>query len=126
MNNRRYAILAQRVAARRKREDESPRLGDEVPGLLSLRLEIAERAGLLVIKHVRHVVVDRAPALFVLCCSDTRCHDGVYDLTATVMGALHARETIFHGDDDCNGSIGRQQGCTCGRVLHFDAVASYA
>lgn len=125
MSYRRHGIAAQRFAERRRSEDEAPRLCDQVPDLLSLRLEVVERAGLLEIRHVRHVVVDRAPALFIVCCNDAQCSDGVHDLTATVMRALRAQLTTFHGDDDCNGSIGLLSS-VCRRVLHFDAMAAYA
>jgi hypothetical protein len=40
------------------------------------------------------------------------------------MHALRARRTTFEGDDDCNGSLGSMQ-AACGRVLHFQAVATY-
>ena len=124
MNRQGGSVQTQRFTERRRREDEAPRLSEQVPGLVSLRLEIEERAGHLAIHHIRHVVVDRAPALFVLRCGDGRCNDGEHDLTATVMQALRARMTTFAGDDECNGSLGSLQ-APCGRVLHFDAVASY-
>jgi hypothetical protein len=123
MNRRRNLVDAQRFAARRQREDEAPRLAEQIPGLVSLRLEIEERSGGLAIKHTRHVMVGGAPALFVVCCGDSRCKEGVHDLTTTIMHALRARMTAFHGDDTCNGSLGPAE--PCGRVLHFDAVAAY-
>lgn len=126
MSYRRDSVIAQRFAERRRSEDAAPRLCDEVPDLLSLRLDIVERAGALEIRHVRHVVVDRAPALFIVCCNDTQCSNGVHDLTETVMRALRARLTTFHGDDDCNGSISGLPPSPCKRVLHLDAVAAYA
>ncbi len=95
-----------------------------MPDLVSLRLEIEERDGQGSVHHVRHVLVDRAPALFVVCCGDGRCSDGEHDLTATVMRALRAHMTTFAGDDDCRGSLGAMQ-APCGRVLHFHAVACY-
>lgn len=123
MTHRRDYIVAQRSAERRRSEDEAPRLCDQVPDLRSLRLDIVERAGPLVIRHIRHVVVAHAPALFIVRCSDTQCNDGSHDLTGMVMRALRARQTTFHGDDACNGSTGL---LPCRRVLHFDAVATYA
>jgi hypothetical protein len=73
-------------------------------------------------RHVRHVVVGRAPALFTIVCSDPNCLDGGHDVTVPVMRALSLRETVFEGEDRCQGSLGSS---FCTRVLHFDAVASY-
>ena len=93
-----------------------------MPGLVNLRLEIEERFGVSATKHVRHVLIDRAPALFLVPCGDPRCADGEHDLTTTVMRALRARETSFQGSDDCSGSVGPS---ACPRVIHFEAVAEY-
>jgi hypothetical protein len=122
--NRRNGFAAQRFAERRKREDEAPRLHDQVPDLASLRLEIEEHCGVTGTqpKHIRRFVVDRAPALFVVKCGDPRCVDGDHDLTTTVMRALRSRETSFQGSDSCTGAVGPS---ACARVLHFDAVAEY-
>ena len=124
--SRRQSEGAQRFAERRKREDESPRLAAEVPHLQSLALEIEERIeGNPVAEptHVRRVVVQHAPALFVVPCGDARCRDGGHDVTHTVMRALRAGETRFEGQDICTGSVGAGQ---CSRVLHFIANATYA
>ncbi len=125
MNYRKHGAAAARFAERRRREDDAPRLSDEVPDLRSLRLEIEERSGVAGTqpKHIRRFVVDRAPALFLVPCGDPRCVDGEHDLTATVMRALRARQTSFQGTDECTGSVGLG---ACGRVLHFDAIAEYA
>jgi hypothetical protein len=123
--NRRQSEGALRFAERRKREDEAPRLSAEVPGLQSLALEIEERTeGGPVAEptHVRRVVVEHAPALFVLSCGEVRCKDGGHDVTYTIMRALRAGETRFEGQDVCNGSVGTGQ---CSRVLRFVAVATY-
>jgi hypothetical protein len=122
MMRRRNTEAAMRFAERRRREQDAPRLADQVPGLLSLELVIDERSGVTGIKHTRRVVVDRAPALFLLPCGDSRCADGEHDLTTSVMRALRARETSFRGSDECTGSLGP---ANCGRVVHFDAVAQY-
>lgn len=119
---RRNSPAAQRFAERRRREDEAPRLHDQVPSLVSLKLEIEDRSGLTKTKHNRRVIVDRAPALFLIPCADPRCADGEHDLTQSVMRALRARETSFHGEDGCMGSI---RPSNCARVLTFDAVAEY-
>jgi hypothetical protein len=125
-NHRRQTEGAQRFAERRKREDDSPRLTAEIPRLKTLRLEIEERTDSRPVAepmHVRRVVVEHAPALFVLPCGDARCKDGGHDITHGVMRALRAGETRFEGEDACSGSLGTGQ---CSRVLHFIAIATYA
>jgi hypothetical protein len=125
-NKWRQSEGAQRSAERRKREDESPRLIAEVPRLQSLSLEISERSeGSPVAEptHVRRVVVQHAPALFVLPCGDARCKDGDHDVTFAVMKALRAGEKRFEGQDVCTGSVGTSQ---CARVLHFVGIATYS
>jgi hypothetical protein len=122
MNHRKNSEAALRFEERRKREDDAPRLSEKVPGLVSLKLEIEERSGATATKHVRRILIDRAPALFVVPCGDSRCIDGAHDLTHAVMEALRARQTAFQGSDSCAGSLGMG---SCGRVLHFDALAEY-
>jgi hypothetical protein len=122
MMNRRNSAAVQRFADRRRREEDAPRLCDEIPDLVSLRLEIEERSGVTMIKHVRHVVVDRAPSLFVVPCGDPRCTGGGHDITAALMRALRARQTAARGDDECDGSTGASP---CGRAMHFEALARY-
>ena len=72
--------------------------------------------------HIRRIVVERAPALFLLSCQDPRCADGEHDVTTTIMRALRARQTSFGGQDECTGSVGQGY---CSRVMHFDAIAEY-
>ncbi len=122
MNQRRNSAQALRFAERRRREDEAPKLRSKVPTLTSLKLEIEEQNGVGSTRHMRYVVLDRAPALFLVPCGDPRCVDGEHDLTATVMYALGSRKTSFHGDDGCTGSVGSGY---CARVLHFAATAEY-
>lgn len=124
-NNRRYSEAAQRFAERRKREDEAPRLTAEVPQLQSLALEIKERTEsnpVAELAHVRRVVIQYAPALFVVQCGDIRCR-GNHNVTYTIMRALRAGETRFEGQDVCVGCIGTEQ---CSRVLRFVGIATYA
>jgi hypothetical protein len=122
MNYRKNSPAALRFEERRRREDDAPRLSEAVPDLVSLRLEIEERSGATATKHVRRVLIDRAPALFVVPCGDSRCADGSHDLTTAVMRGLRTHETAFHGDDACTGSLGLGN---CTRILHFDALAEY-
>jgi hypothetical protein len=122
MNYRKNSPQALRFAERRKREDEAPRLHDQVPSLKSLLLEIEDRSGVGGTTHTRRVIVDRAPALFLIQCGDPRCLDGEHDLTNSVMHSLRSRQTSFKGEDVCRGSVGPS---ACSRVLHFGAVAEY-
>ena len=122
MNHRRNSPAAQRFEARRRREDEAPRLRDQVPDLVSLQLQVEDRSGITSTKHVRRLVIDSAPALFLVPCADSRCVDGEHDLTQPILRALRERRTTFAGDDECRGNVGN---AACARVLHFDAVAEY-
>jgi hypothetical protein len=124
-NGRRQSEAAQRSDERRLREDEAPRLASQIPDLLSLSLSIEDRSDSSVAqpRHVRHVVVARAPALFLIVCSDPNCKDGGHDVTDSIMRALLRRETAFQGEDKCYGALGPSP---CTRVLHYNAVANYA
>jgi hypothetical protein len=113
---------AERFAERRRREDEAPRLRQEVPNLARLQLDIEERTGVGAKTHTRRVVIDSAPALFLVPCGDPRCVEGEHDLTTPVMQALRSRKAVFHGEDPCSGAVGPS---TCSRVLHFDVIAEY-
>ncbi len=122
--NRRNSFAAQRFAERRRREDEAPRLSEQVHDLESLRLELEERSGDTAAspKYTRRFVVARAPALFFVPCGDPRCLDGGHDLTSTVMHALRRQQTSFEADDTCSGALGNSQ---CGRVLRVEGIAEY-
>jgi hypothetical protein len=123
--NRRFSAAAQRSQERRERENQAPRLSAEVPRLAALKLEIEEKTGDIPVpepKHVKRVVVEHAPALFLLPCGDTRCDQGGHDVTHAIMRALRAGDTEFDGEDTCHGSTG---GAPCGRTLHFHASAEY-
>jgi hypothetical protein len=124
-NFRRQSATAQRFAERRQREDSAPRLSSEIPGLTSLCLSIEENSDATTVsrpKHLRRVVVDRAPALFIIPCGDPRCTDGGHDITNAIMAALSRRQTTFQGEDKCNGYLGTSP---CTRLLRFEAVAEY-
>ena len=122
MNRGKNSPAALRFAERRRREAEAPRLLEQVPWLLSLQLDIEDRSGVVASKYIRRCVVDRAPALFLVPCVDPRCVDGEHDLTYDVMRSLRTREGAFEGTDNCVGSVGPSP---CGRVLHFNALATY-
>jgi len=125
-NFRRQSATAQRFAERRQREDSAPRLSSEVPALVSLCLEIEESSDATTVsrpKHLRRIVVERAPALFLVPCGDPRCTDGGHDVTSAIMSALHKRQPAFSGEDKCNGYLGTSP---CTRILRYDAIAQYS
>jgi len=125
-NFRRQSATAQRFAERRQREDSAPRLTSEVPGLVSLCLAIEESSDATTVsrpKHLRRIVVERAPALFLVPCGDPRCTDGGHDVTSAIMNALHKRQPTFRGEDKCNGYLGTSP---CTRILRYDAIAEYS
>jgi hypothetical protein len=118
----RTCVAAQRFEERRQRENDAPRLCERIPGLARLDLEIEERTALGGTIHIRHIVVARAPALFLVPCGDRGCVDGEHDLTAVVMQALVARAPSFGGRDECSGSLAN---APCERVLHFRGTVEY-
>jgi hypothetical protein len=123
VNFRKNSPQALRFAERRRREDDAPRLRDEVENLVDLQLNVDDRAGVIEgNRYIRRVVVDRASSLFLVPCGDPRCAGEDHDLTPVVMRALHAQQTSFGGDDGCNGSVGP---APCSRILRFEAVATY-
>jgi hypothetical protein len=114
-----------RFAERRRREDEARRLHDEVPNLRTLKLDVEEHrreATIAETRHVRHIVVDRAPALFELPCNDPACRDGGHDLTEAMTQRLRAQATDFVLEDVCMGDV---RGAPCGRVVRVLVTASY-
>ena len=115
-----------RFTERRRREDEARRLRDEIPQLRTLKLEVEEHrreATIAETKHVRHIIVDRAPALFELPCNDPACRDGGHDLTEAMTQRLRARSTDFVLEDVCMGDV---RGAACGRVVRVLVTATYA
>ena len=117
---------SERFAERRRREDEAPRLREEIPNLRSLRLEVEEHRGSSAVaetKHVRIVMVDRGPALFVLPCGDSECRDGGHDITSEVMDKLRRGTTAFTVEDRCYGNV---RDVSCGRIVRVLATATYA
>jgi hypothetical protein len=125
MHNRKQSEAALRYAERKRREDEAPRLLAEVPSLRELKLEIEERSGGSLVAepvHVRRIVVEHAPALFLIPCGDSRCRDGGHDVTHAILRALRAKDPRFEGQDVCSGSQGSGQ---CARVMHYVGIATY-
>ncbi len=124
--NSRFRDGAQRFQERRQRENEAPRLKAQVPRLSKLRLEVEERRGSTALpesKHVRHVQVEHAPALFALTCGDSSCKDGGHDITHSMLRHLQNGATDFEIEDECSGSIGTAH---CGRTMRVHATAVYS
>ena len=122
----RWREAEQRFNERRRREDEALRLLEKVPRLRSLKLEIEEHRGVSTLaetKHTRVVIVERAPALFVVPCGDRDCRDGGHDVTDAVLRALLAGEERFEVEDGCVGNI---RSAECGRTVRIVAKATYA
>ena len=123
--NFRKSRATERMNERRRREDEAPRLSTVVPELESLRLELAEKRGDVAIPeatHIKRVVVEHAPALFLIPCGESACRDGGHDITRAVLRGLQTRMEVYEGDDPCSGQTGS---APCGRSLVFTAYATY-
>lgn len=116
--------LNPRTSERRQREDDAPRLRALVPRLRTLRIAFSEGEGgaLGNIDHVRHVVVERAPALFEQRCGNPGCKGGEHQLTSELVAALRRDEVRIEGEDRCLAPMGAS---TCRWVLKFVATASY-
>lgn len=124
-NRQKQSEAALHASERRQRQDEAPRLKSEVERLAELAIEVSEfRAGgtVLAARHTRRIVIDHAPALFEIPCTEERCMGGGFDLTRDIMRALRSRETTFEGEDVCAGEVGST---TCGRVLRYVGRATY-
>jgi hypothetical protein len=114
-----------RFNERRRREDEALRLLARVPNLAALKLEVEEQRGastLTETKHVRVVVVERAPALFLLPCGDRDCRDGGHDVTEPILRGLSAGKDSFEVEDSCAGNV---RSAECGRVVRVAVRAAY-
>jgi hypothetical protein len=123
MNRSREA--AERFAERRRREDEAPRLRDVIPRLTACKLIIEEgRAGVTCVEvaHTRRIVVDVAPALFMIPCGDSSCRDGGHDISNDIMRGLREGRTEITGQDTC---YGHTRTAECGRILKFTCIAEY-
>jgi len=121
-NFRRSNPAALRSAERRQREDDAPRLKAAAPNLKTLQIAVVEEHAGGSSKHIKHVVVDRAPALFVLPCGDSNCVDGGHDVTQEVLSAMRSKATAASGDSTCSGMTGS---APCSRRIHFDLTATY-
>ncbi len=121
---RRDMEAAKRTAERRLNEDEAKRLSEVFPHLESLALQVEETDPSNPdndVSYIRHIVVDRGPALFVLPCTDRKC-DGGHDFTQKILRALKQHKTSFKGQDACGGQA--KEG-PCPREMSFVATATY-
>jgi hypothetical protein len=124
--NRRGREVAERVAERRRREDEAPLLKSLVPTLEELNLQIEERragARLAESSYIRRIVVEHARALFLIPCGDRTCRDGGHDLTSDILSALGTGARTFEGENACLGQTGS---AACQRVLRYVAEAEFS
>jgi hypothetical protein len=125
-NQGKASAAAQRMAERRERENNAPRLHDEIPALVSLRLQIEDHDGsefsVTQPKYARTIMVPTAPALFLIPCTHPDCIDGGHDVTGTVMRALRGGQLSFSGDDACHGNVGSN---SCSRTMHYVGAATY-
>ena len=115
---------AQATAEHRRREDAAPRLREQAPRLLSLRLSLEEKrqdSSSSTRTYVRPIVVSTAPAYFELRCTEPKC-DGRHDITQEILeGIVQGREVIT-GESPCNG-MDNNQLCDC--TLTYLCQATY-
>jgi hypothetical protein len=122
-SSRKKAIAAaQRSTDRRHQEDDARRLKAAVPDLATLQIEVVEESGAGSTKHRKHIVVERAPALFNIVCGDPRCEEGGHDITHEVMQALYASRETSENSHECTGSTGS---APCTRRISYRVSATY-
>lgn len=121
-SRKKSSAAAQRSADRRQREDDAPRLKNVFPHVASLRIAVTEESSAGKTKHIKHIIVERAPALFVLACGDDRCTEGGHDVTSEVLHILRARLRSGDGESVCPGTIGS---APCNRRVQHEVSATY-
>ena len=107
-----------------RRERAAPRLCQEAPALVSLRLTFEDLRSPNAhgnVMYAKPIVVATAPAYFDVRCAEPRC-DGRHDLTEAILSALRARLTSSSGQSACTGWTGD---VACDRALKYDCVATY-
>lgn len=122
-NFKRSTQAAQRSADRRQREDDAPRLKVQIPTLATLKVAVTEEQTGVNSKHVKHVVVAHAPALFVFPCGDEVCVEGGHDVTNEIMRALRNKLTQACGESKCEGMTGS---APCTRRITYELTATYS
>jgi hypothetical protein len=121
---KRDPAVAEAAAEHRRREDASPRLRDEVPALLTLRLsfeDVRTPEHMQALAYVRPVVVAQAPAYFEVRCMEPRC-DGRHDLTNPIVQALKKGTKKLTAENACDGMVASTP---CNRVLAYTIEATY-
>lgn len=109
-----------------KREDDAPRLKNEVPKLATLRLSLEEYSGGHTVagtNRIQHVVVAQAASRFEIPCGDSKCEDGGHDLSRDMLSHLRAGHAEFEGSNTCTGHVVERP---CERVLKYSALATYS
>lgn len=113
----------QRSLERRQREDAMPRLNAAVPDLEALQIAVTEHSAAGATKYVKHIIVERAPSLFMIVCGDERCQEGGHDITNEIMHALRTHRTHHEGEHECAGTTGS---APCTRRINYELSARYA
>lgn len=104
-------------------EDDAPRLAAACPWLRVARLEVTEEFPNGSTRYIKHIVVARSPALFIIPCGDPVCQNGGHDITAELMQAFRKRLASAAGESYCVGTIGTAE---CRRRIQFVLTAEYA
>jgi hypothetical protein len=115
----------ERKVQRSEREGAAGKLLQKVPALASFSIAIHESRpeGCVGDTHyIRRIVLEHAPALFEMACSDPHCEDGGYEVTREILYALAANQVQFTGQQTCRGRCGPAD---CARVLKYVATATY-
>jgi hypothetical protein len=108
-----------------KREDDAPRLKQEVPNLEALRMNLEEFSGghrIMGTSRIQHVVVGQASTRFEIPCGDSKCEDGGHDLTRDMLNALRSGREAFNASSVCSGRVGER---ACDRALEYSFTAKY-
>ncbi len=115
----------ERRTQRLKREDDAGKLSQKAPDLATLSLAVHEtrpEGCVTDTHHIRRFVVEHAPALFEVACSDPYCEDGGYDITRDILYALASHKLTFESEQRCRGHCGAND---CGRSLRVVGTATY-
>ena len=121
---RRNPEQIEQAAEQLRREQAAPRLQEELPALLSLRLtfeDLRPDDGIGGVVYAKPIVVATAPSYFDVRCADPRC-DGRHDLTSAILAALRARRAALSGKSVCDGQVGDRP---CDRTLTYGYEATY-
>jgi len=121
---RRNPEQIEQAAEQLRREQAAPRLQEELPALLSLRLtfeDLRPDDGIGGVAYAKPIVVATAPSYFDVRCADPRC-DGRHDLTSLILRALRARLASLSGTSACDGMAGDR---SCDRTLTYGYAATY-